>query len=406
MFKLINILFIPLFIVGLTNSSMLMAQQLTKDDLIGRTGTNPITTAVPFLLIAPESRGGGLGDAGVATTPDVNSMHYNPAKYAFLEKDLGVAISYSPWLRALVPDINLAYITGYKRIDKAQVVAASLRYFSLGSITFTNDYAQTIKDFNPNEFAIDGTYSRLFSQNISGAVALRYIYSNLAGGISIGGAESRPGWSIATDISCYYQKNLTVKQKKAKLAFGGNISNIGAKISYTDNAEKDFIPINLKLGTAFSADLDDYNTIMLTAEVNKLLVPTPPLYDTSAGELIIVAGKDPNVAIATGMFNSFSDAPGGFREELREFTYSFGAEYWYSKQFALRTGYFHEDMSKGNRNFFTFGLGLRLNVFGLDFAYLIPTHMRNNPLANTLRFTLTFDFDGLKNENKATPSTN
>lgn len=408
MFKLIyKILFISLFVAGFTQTTILFAQQPTpEDDLIGRTGTNPITTAVPFLLIAPESRGGGLGDAGVATTPDVNSMHYNPAKYAFLEKDLGVAISYSPWLRALVPDINLAYITGYKRIDKAQVIGASLRYFSLGSITFTNEYAQTIKDFNPNEFAIDGTYSRLFSENISGAVALRYIYSNLAGGISVGGAESHPGWSIATDISCYYQKNITVQQKKSKLAFGANISNIGAKISYTENADKDFIPINLKLGTAFTSELDEYNTIMLTAEINKLLVPTPPIYDTLDGGLVIVAGKDPDVAIATGMFNSFSDAPGGFKEEMREFTFSAGLEYWYSKQFALRTGYFHEDMSKGNRNFFTFGLGLRLNVFGLDFAYLIPTHMRNNPLANTLRFTLTFDFDGLKNENKVAPSTN
>lgn len=404
-----NILFISIFVVGFSQTSILFAQQPTpKDDLIGRTGTNPITTAVPFLLIAPESRGGGLGDAGVATTPDVNSMHYNPAKYAFLEKDLGVSISYSPWLRALVPDINLAYITGYKRIDKSQVIGASLRYFSLGSITFTNEYAQTIKDFNPNEFAFDVTYARLFSEHISGAVALRYIYSNLAGGISVGGAESHPGNSIATDISCYYQKNITVQQKKSKIAFGANISNIGSKISYTENADKDFIPINLKLGAAFSADLDDYNTVMITAEVNKLLVPTPPIYsrDSLSGDLIIISGKDPNVAIATGMFNSFSDAPGGFKEEMREFTYSYGIEYWYSKQFALRTGYFHEDMSKGNRNFFTFGLGLKLNVFGLDFAYLIPTHMRNNPLANTLRFTLTFDFDGLKNDNKVAPSTN
>lgn len=406
-----TLIFAPFFGASQTNLFIFNGQPTTEPDIIGREKgeSNPITTAVPFLLIAPESRGGGMGDAGVATTPDVNSLHYNPAKYAFLEKDLGVAVSYSPWLRALVPDINLAYIAGYKRIDKAQVVGVSLRYFSLGSITFTNEYAQTIKDFTPNEFAVDGTYSRLFSENISGAVGLRYIYSNLAGGISVGGAESHPGNSIATDVSFYYQKNIEIQKKKSKIAFGANVSNVGAKISYTDNADKDFIPMNLKLGTALTTELDDYNSVMFTVEVNKLLVPTPPIYDRDpvTGEMIITNGKDPNVAIASGMLQSFNDAPGGFNEELREFTISYGAEYWYSKQFALRAGYFHEDQNKGNRNFFTFGLGLRLNVFGLDFAYLIPTHMRNNPLANTLRFTLTFDFEGLKNQdNKAAPSTN
>ncbi|HBX51434.1 MAG: hypothetical protein A2275_14305 [Bacteroidetes bacterium RIFOXYA12_FULL_35_11] len=400
-------------------------QPTPNEDLIGRDNltSNPITTAVPFLLIAPESRGGGMGDAGVATSPDANSMHYNPAKYAFIDKELGVAISYSPWLRALVPDINLAYVTGYKRIDKAQVVAGSLRYFSLGSITFTNEYAQTIKDFNPNEFAIDGTYARLFSQNISGAVSLRYIYSNLAGGITVGGAESHPGHSIATDVSFFYTKDIEVQKKKSKISIGANASNIGAKISYTENADKDFIPINLKLGTAFYSELDDYNTIMLTLECNKLMVPTPPIYAVdslgkpildSQGHQEIAFGGDPEVSVPVGMFRSFWDAPGVYedgkrnvlKEELREFTFSYGMEYWYSKQFALRVGYFHEDMTKGNRNFFTFGLGLRLNVFGLDFSYLIPAQMRTNPLANTLRFTLTFDFAGLKEENKAAPSTN
>lgn len=396
------IVFIFLIITVIVAKSQ---QPTTSNDLIGRDNksSNPITTAVPFLLIAPESRGGGMGDAGVATTPDVNSLHYNPAKFGFIEKDMGFAISYSPWLRALVPDINLAYLSGYKRIDKAQVVSASLRYFSLGSITFTNEYAQTIKDFNPNEFAIDAAYSRLFSGNISGSVALRYIYSNLAGGISVGGSESHPGNSIATDVSFYYQKDLEIQKKKSKLGIGASVSNIGAKISYTDNAEKDFIPINLKLGAAFSSELDDYNTVMLTAEINKLMVPTPPIWakDSVTGQLYVYSGKDPNVSVPVGMFRSFADAPGGFSEEISELTYSLGGEYWYSKQFALRVGYFHEDMNKGNRNFFTFGLGLRLNVFGLDFAYLIPTQMRNNPLANTLRFTLIFDFEGLKDKNKS-----
>ncbi|MBI5219786.1 MAG: type IX secretion system outer membrane channel protein PorV [Bacteroidia bacterium] len=424
MYKILSVALFLFYLIFNISLSIAQSQPSPNENLIGQDDqtSNPITTAVPFLLIAPESRGGGMGDAGVATSPDVNSMHYNPAKYAFMQKDLGVAVSYSPWLRALVPDINLAYLAGYKRIDKAQVVAASLRYFSLGSITFTNEYAQTIKDFNPNEFAVDGTYSRLFSQNISGAVSLRYIYSNLAGGVSVGGAESHPGHSIATDVSFYYQKELQIQKKKSVLGIGINASNIGSKISYTDNADKDFIPINLKLGAALTTELDDYNTIMITAEVNKLMVPTPPIYmvDTlgapvkdSEGHQLIAFGKDPDVSVPTGMFRSFWDAPGVYekgkrnvmKEELREFTFAYGIEYWYSKQFALRTGYFHEDLTKGNRNFFTFGLGLRLNVFGLDFAYLIPTHMRNNPLANTLRFTLTFDFEGLKDNNKIAPTT-
>lgn len=400
-----------IYLTSIIFSLGLVAQNpTTEDDVIGRDDSSPntITTAVPFLLIAPESRGGAMGDAGVATSPDVNSMHYNPAKYAFIKNDFGVAISYSPWLRELVPDINLAYVSGYKRIDRQQVIGASLRYFSLGSITFTNNTGQTLRDFTPNEFAIDGAYSRLFSEHISGSVALRYIYSNLTGGAEVGGAASHPGHSFASDVSVYYENELEIDGKDADLGIGLNISNIGRKISYTQNADKDFIPINMKLGAALNTHLDDYNALMVTAEMNKLMVPTPPIYDVEGNE--IIAGEDPEVSVPVGMFRSFWDAPGvsengelnRFKEEMREVNLAFGMEYWYSGQFALRGGYFHEHMTKGNRKFFTIGLGLKLTVFSMDFSYLIPVK-QNNPLANTLRFTLIFDFEGLKGEANPEP---
>jgi len=387
------------------------SQAPNYNDVLGQDPNNrinTITTAVPFLIIAPDARAGALGDAGVASKPDANSMHWNPAKYAFVENDMGFSMSYSPWLRALVNDINLAYLTGYKRIDKQQTLAASLLFFSLGDITFTNDIGQVIGDFKPNEFSLDFAYSRLFSENISGAIALRYIYSNLTGGIFVGGAESKAGQSVAADVSAYYRKPLEINSQNALLAFGVNISNMGAKMSYTENIETDFIPINLRLGPSFSIDLDKYNTLSVLFDVNKLLVPTPPIWklDTNGlpiygpnGKREILLGRDPNVGIVSGMFGSFSDAPGGFKEEMREFTLSTGVEYWYDKQFAIRAGYFYESETKGNRKYFTLGAGLKYNVFGLDFAYLIPTQQRN-PLENTLRFSLIFDFAAFKDQSK------
>jgi len=384
---------------------------LNYNDVLGQNPNNrinTITTAVPFLIIAPDARAGALGDAGVASKPDANSMHWNPAKYAFIENDMGFSMSYSPWLRALVNDINLAYLTGYKRIDKQQTVAASLLFFSLGDITFTNDIGQVIGDFKPNEFSIDVAYSRLFSEEISGAVAMRYIYSNLTGGIFVGGAESRAGQSIAADVSAFYRKPLEIKSTDAILSVGVNVSNIGQKISYTENIETDFIPINLRLGPSLSLELDKYNQLSFMFDINKLLVPTPPIWklDTNGlpvygpdGKREILLGRDPNVSVVSGMFGSFNDAPGGFKEEMREFTLSTGAEYWYDKQFAIRAGYFYEHATKGNRKYFTLGAGLKYNVFGLDFAYLIPTEQRN-PLENTLRFTLTFDFSAFKEQSK------
>lgn len=367
---------------------------------------NVITTAVPFLMIGPDANSGGMGELGVATTPDANSMHWNPAKYAFIEKDMGFAISYSPWLRELVNDINLAYLAAYKRIDNKSTVAASLKYFSLGDITFTDITGERIGDYRPNEFSVDGTYSRKFSERLSGAVSARFIYSNLTQGQFVQGQATKAGTSIATDVAIFYTRELSVNGLSgAMFNFGANISNIGAKISYSnDDKTKDFIPTNLRFGPSFTMDLDDYNSLTFSLDLNKLLVPTPPIYARDsignpiyddAGNPVIDKGKDPEVSVVQGMMQSFYDAPDGFSEELKEFIWVLGAEYWYDKQFAVRAGYFHESAMKGNRKFFTLGAGLRYNVFGLDFSYLIPTDQQN-PLQNTLRFTLSFNFEPSK----------
>jgi hypothetical protein len=392
-----------LIVLGLTALIKPSVSQITTDELTGK--INTVTTAVPFLTIAPDSRSGGMGDVGVALSPDANSMHWNPAKYAFVTNDMGLSISYTPWLRKLIPDINLAYLSGYKRIDKQQVLGISLLYFSLGNITFTDVVGNTTNTFNPNEFAIDAAYARSFSDRFSGSLAFRFIYSNLTGGYYVGGIESHPGMAYASDVSLYYRNNeLRLRDYDATFAFGANISNIGSKISYTSNSDKDFIPINLRLGAAYTIDFDDYNSLTAAFDVNKLLVPSPPLYYAAAdsvdgnGDPVIKAGFDPNVSVAVGMFHSFYDAPGGFSEELREITYSVGMEYWYAKQFAIRGGFFYEDGTKGNRKFFTVGIGLRMNVFGLDFSYLVPVNNQNSPLANTLRFSLLFDFAGLNSK--------
>lgn len=357
---------------------------------------NAIQTVVPFLIIAPDSRAGAMGDAGVATSPDAFSMHWNPAKYAFIVGNGGLGLSYSPWLRALVPDINIAYLTGYKRIDSKQVLSGSLLYSSLGDIQFTNDFGQPQTNFNPNEFSIDAGYSRLFSENFSGSIAFRFIYSNLTGGFTSGSTETKAGTSFAADISGYYRKPINISDKSGIMAFGFNFSNIGSKMSYTDSRYPDYIPMNMRIGTSGTIDIDNYNKITLTVDLNKLLVPTPPKYNASGDS--IIDGKDPNVSVPLAIIHSFFDAPGGFKEEMHEITYSVGAEYWYNNQFAIRGGYFHEDPSKGNRKYFTAGAGFKMKVFALDFSYLIPV-VQNNPLAGTLRFSLSFDFESFRNAN-------
>jgi hypothetical protein len=362
---------------------------------------NVIHTVVPFLTIAPDSRAGGMGDAGVATSPDVNSMHWNPAKFAFIDGNGGAGLSYAPWLRNLVPDINIAYLTGYKRIDRKQVISGGLLYSSLGDIEFRDEYSpDPTMIFKANEFAFELGYSRLLTDNFSGGIAFRYINSNLTGGVPLsGGAETKPGRSFAADISGFYQKDITIFDRDGLWAFGVNFSNIGSKMSYSDDQTSDFIPMNLRIGTAGTIEIDSYNSITLTLDMNKLLVPTPPIYYNKAISDSIVAGKDPNVGVPVAIFQSFYDAPGGFKEEMHEISYALGAEYWYNNQFAIRGGYFHEHETKGNRKYFTAGAGFRMKSFTLDFSYLMPL-VQNHPLARTLRFSLAFDFNALRNAGK------
>lgn len=383
-----------------------LSAQITSGELDGQT-LNAIQTSVPFLTIAPDSRAGAMGDVGVATTPDVNSQHWNVAKYAFIDSKGGFAISYTPWLRNLIPDINLAYLTGFYRFDDQQVASMSLRYFSLGNIVFTDITGTVIGQYNPNEFAVDAGYSRLFTDNFSGGIAFRFIRSDLTSGQNTAdGQETRPGISFGADLGFYYQDDIDVGSSDGEWAAGIALTNMGTPVSYTLDAEKTPVPTNMKLGGRFSYNIDDYNTISFHTDLNKLLVPTPPVYrtDSATGDQVVLYGKENPGSVVLGMFQSFSDAPGWerddgtravFREELAEIAYSVGAEYWYREQFAIRAGYFHEHATKGNRKFFTVGVGLRLNVFALDFSYLIPTNGINSPLANTLRFTLGFDFADL-----------
>jgi hypothetical protein len=387
-------------IIGIISASVLtlnvFAQDPSYDELAG--GLNTITTAVPFLLIAPDSRSGAMGDVGVATSPDANSMHWNPAKLAFTSEDIGASISYVPWLRALVPDINLSYIKGYKKLDDNQAIGLEMRYFSLGDITFTDKVGEPIGQYNPNEFALGGSYARKLSDQFSLAISGRYIYSNLTGGQSAGEFETVPGQSIASDLAGFYTKPVRMGGQDMDLAVGLNISNIGSKVSYTETGTRDFIPINMRLGTALGADIDDYNKISLAIDMNKLLVPTPPITDNG----VVVSGKDSDVGVVSGIFQSFSDAPGGYKEEFREINYSVGSEYWYNDQFAIRAGYFFEHDTKGGRKFFTFGSGVKYSAFILDFSYLVNASTdagATNPLANTMRFSMTWNFGAMKEMN-------
>ncbi len=375
----------PLLLVAVILTSN--AQTNNPDNYIGQ--FNPITTAVPFLMIAPDARGGAMGDAGVASEPDAFSMHYNPAKYAYIKKDMGVGISYSPWLKGIVNDINLAYLSGFKRLDKDQVIAMSLRYFNLGDINFTDANGWSIGNYKPNEFAIDGTYSRFLTSKLSMAVSARYIHSNLTQGQDVGGTATKPGNSVAADVALFQRFPLEFDKMTGDFSWGMNISNIGTKISYSDdNTRKDFIPTNLKIGPTLNLNLDDYNQLSFMVDFNKLLVPTNAI---TSGDTII-SGMDPNVSVPVGMIHSFYDAPGGFQEEINEISICTGIEYWYAQQFSVRGGFFYENRNKGNRKYFTLGAGFRYNILGIDFSYLIPVETQN-PLEHTLRFSLLINFD-------------
>ena len=387
-----SVRFILVIVLVITTAEIAKGQATTS-------GANTITTAVPFLSITPDSRAGGMGDAGVGTTPDLSSQHWNPAKYAFMESETGVSLSYSPWLRNLVDDMNLAYLVGYKKIDDVQTVSSSLRYFSLGDIMFTSEFGEFMGQQSPNEFAIDLGYSRLLSEVFSGSVAVRYIRSDLTGGQLINGVESKAGNSYAADVAFYYYNEFRANRRDNIFSAGINIQNIGAKISYTDGEVKDFIPTMLKLGAAYTTELDQYNKFTFAFEANKLLVPTPPKDTTlfEEGAIIYPGGINSDKSVIAGIFSSFGDAPDGMKEELQEINLSVGVEYWYNNQFALRAGYFYEHENKGNRKFLTAGAGFRMNVFALDFSYLLPTQ-RNHPLENTLRFTLSFDVEAFGNQ--------
>ena len=368
------------------------AQCLTGDP---KDCPNAIITAVPFLRIVPDARSAAMGDAGIAISADPNAMHFNASKLAFIESDHGLAASYSPWLRSLgLQDVYLAYLSGFKRIGDNQTLGASLRYFSLGDLQFTDINGNSLGQGKPNEFEVSFAYARKLSEYFSAGLTGKFIYSNLAGGQQIDNIDIVPATAGAVDITFTYQKPINIAQK-SMLRIGAAITNIGSKISYTKSEFKDFMPGNLGIGAALDMNFDDYNQLTFTMDINKLLVPTPISpddtinYDANHNNYPDFREKP----LFEGIIESFSDAPGGFSEEMREISFSWGAEYWYNKQFAFRAGYYYEHPTKGNRQFLTAGLGLRYNVFGLNVSYLVPTSNQRSPLDNTLRFTVIFNFD-------------
>jgi hypothetical protein len=377
-----SVRFIPFTLLLLAVSAPGLQAQLVVDSLNDR--PNVINTAVPFLRIAPDARSGSMGDAGLALSQDANSLFWNTAKLAFAEEQVGAAVSYTPWLRELVNDIYLASLGGFYKINDLQALTIGLRYFSLGSITFTDASGNALGDFSPREFVFDAGYGRKLSDHFSTGINLGYVYSNLAQGYSVNNVPIKAGQAIKADISFFYNHDAKFGDNiKGEYNIGTTIANIGNKITYTESAEnKDFLPTNLGLAGGITLEFDEYNKLTYELDFNKLLVPTPD----SSGDY-----KDKSVV--EGMFSSFTDAPGGLEEELREIIISTGAEYWYKDLFSVRAGYFYENKYKGARQFLTAGLGIKYNVFGLDFSYLIPTSSQKNPLDNTLRFTLYFNFD-------------
>ena len=387
---------ISLGILLFINDSYSQGSGTITNKLLGT--LNAIQTTVPFLTIAPDSRAGAMGDIGVATSPDVNSQHWNAAKYAFTESEFGVSLAYTPWLRNIVNDINLAYLSGFYRIDNKSTVSMSLKYFSLGEVIFRDIAGAYTGDFKPNEFALDAGYARKLSSNFSGALVMRFIRSDITGGGGIDGESYNAGYSFAADLGFYYQHPLNIATQNGEIAWGINLSNLGSKISYTDGSDKQFIPANLRIGTRYTIGIDEYNSLTVAIDLNKLLVPTRPI--TSANGDTIYYGRKIPSSLPVSWIQSFYDAPDGFKEEMHEIMLSMGLEYWYRNQFAIRTGYFHENENKGNRKYFTTGIGLKLNVFYIDFSYLISTSGRSNPLANTMRFTLGLDFNNVQNNSR------
>ena len=376
-----------LYILGLLTLLALPAAA-QKEDFF-----NPVNTSVTSQSIAPDARSAGMGDVGVATDPDVVSQYWNPAKYPFTISRAGVALNYTPWLRELVNDMDLAYLAGYYRIGDYSAVSASLRYFSLGEVFLgTSDDAMTI---NPYEMSLDVAYSLMLSEKFSIGAAVRWIYSDLTYDYT---SDTAPGSAFAADLACYYQNYINIGQRECQLGLGLNISNIGSKISFGGDNNAEFIPTNMRLGASLMIPIDEYNRFTIAADANKLLVPTYPKQEDGESTEDYQERVQKNyydVSSISGIFKSFGDAPGGFKEELQEVQWSVGGEYVYHDKFALRAGYHHESANKGNRKYFTVGAGFKMSVFSLDAGYVIAT-AKSNPLDQTLRFSLSFDMDGLK----------
>lgn len=396
--KLHKLLMVSL-IMMIISPSLIFAQDDIKDNEF-----NPVNTGVTTLGIAPDARGSAMGNLGAATDPDINSQYWNPSKYAFAYSSGGLGLSYTPWLRKLVNDIFLADLSGYWKVGSGdnQAISASLRYFSLGEVTMNDDTGATLQTINPYEMAIDVGYSRKLSEKFSMGVALRYILSDLSYEDSYSGEQTSAASAFAADIAGYYVTYPMVGRNECQFAFGFNINNIGSKVSYNNGANNAFLPTNLRLGASFMFPLADYHTMALGLDLNKLLVPTKPRQrdfdmDTPEGQAAYEEALDEweNMSPITGIFKSFSDAPGGFKEELQEINLSVGAEYAYNQQFFARMGYYYENANKGGRSYFGFGAGFSLNVVRLDASYMLAT-AQSSPLDQTLRFTLSFDMDGLK----------
>ena len=365
------------------------------------TARRPIITAVPFLLISPDSRSSAMGETGVATSPDINSAHWNNAKLSFLEKDYGFSVSYVPWLGNIVDDMSISYLSGFYKLDDIQSFGLNLKYFDLGEIQLTDNQGLSLGIENPKELSTSITYSRRLTENIGIGSSFRYIWSNLSGSIS-GYSDAKSGSSFSVDIGFYYKNDITINGKDATISFGSHISNIGGKITYGSVSNLDFIPINFRVGSSLKTYFDQYNSLTFALDFNKLLVPSPPIYvideqgdyviDPITNKPKILKGKDPTRSVLSAILSSFSDAPNGFKEELNEITISSGLEYLYKDLLALRVGYFHENNDKGARKFITMGAGLLYNNFSVDFSY-ISTIEQNHPLAETMRFSVAFLFN-------------
>ena len=379
---------------------------------------NTITTALPFMAITPDSRAGGMGDAGTALSASSTSIYWNTSALTFAEKKSEISLSYTPWLRQLTNDIHLSYLSGYYKINKTHSIGGALKFFSLGEITFTDAQGNVIRDDKPSEFELTGAYAFRLSDKMSIGINGKFAYSNLTGGLTVAGVNTKPGIVGATDLSfCYNNDDAKIGKTDGTYMFAATINNIGNKVSYSELSVQDFIPINLKIGNSFKADFDKFNSLTFSLDLQRLLVPTPAKYELIDGEYVMLSGMSGNVGVVSGMIQSFYDAPGivalddngdfiqnadgtyevvsgsRFKEELSEINFAAGIEWWYNNILALRTGVFYENKNKGNRQYLNIGASLKYNMFGIDISYLASLNGRQSPLANTLRFTIRLDLD-------------